>query len=136
MKDPSIKRRHKAEAFKQIGTKLSMNAATGNLLVLLAENGRLGMVGHIINAFKQIMAANRGEVVCEVTTAKALDADSTGKLEAALKMFLKQGQTLLLTTKVNPAIIGGMLVSIGDKYVDMSIASKVKRYSDILKSSA
>jgi F-type H+-transporting ATPase subunit O len=53
-------------------------------------------------------------------------------LESALKSFLKQGEKLLLTVKVDPEIIGGMIVSIGDKYVDMSIASKVKRYTDVI----
>ena len=135
IKDPSIKRRTKAEAFKAIGSKVNLNVATTNLLELMAENGRLNKVNQVINAFKLIMAANRGEVVCEVTTAKPLDGDMKSKLESALKSFLAPGQTILLTTKVNPSIIGGMLVSIGDKYVDMSIASKVKMYSDIVKSS-
>jgi len=61
-----------------------------------------------------------------------LDDALKTELEASLKSFLKQGEKLLLTTKVDPAIIGGMIVSVGDKYVDMSIASKVKKYSDII----
>lgn len=136
MKDPSIKRSVKSEGFKAVGSKLGFNAATSNLLQLLAENGRLGMLNQIINAFKQIMAANRGEVVCEVTTAKPLDPDSKAKLESTLKLFMQKGQTILLTTKVDSTIIGGMVVSIGDKYVDMSIASKVKKYSDIIRTAA
>jgi F-type H+-transporting ATPase subunit O len=136
LKDPSIKRRVKSEGFKAVGSKMNLNPSTTNLLQLLAENGRLGMINPIINAFKQIMAANRGEVVCEVTTSKPLDPESKGKLEGVLKLFLQKGQTILLTTKVDPSIIGGMIVSIGDKYVDMSIASKVKKYSDIIKSAA
>lgn len=136
VKDPSIKRKLKADAFKLIGTKLNLSPASGNLLALMAENGRLGLLNQVINAFKLIMAANRGEVVCEVTTSKPLDAEHKAKLEAALKLFLTKGQTLLLTTKVDPAILGGMVVSIGDKYVDMSIASKVKKYSDIITTAA
>ncbi|CAD6227799.1 GSCOCG00006258001-RA-CDS [Cotesia congregata] len=136
VKDPSIKRKLKADAFKAISTKINLNPATANLLALLAENGRLGLLNQVINAFKLIMAANRGEVVCEVTTSKPLDAESKTKLESALKLFLTKGQTLLLTTKVDPSIIGGMVVSIGDKYVDMSIASKVKKYSDIISTAA
>lgn len=136
VKDPSIKRTAKVDAFKAIGTKLSLNPAAANVLNLLAENGRLGIMNQVINSFKLIMAAHRGEVVCEVTTAKPLDADNKNKLEAALKLFLTKGQTLLLTTKVDPAIIGGMVVSIGDKFVDMSIATKVKKYSDIITSAA
>jgi F-type H+-transporting ATPase subunit O len=61
-----------------------------------------------------------------------LDDASKTELEAALKSFLKQGEKLLLTVKVDPEIIGGMIVSVGDKYVDMSIASKVKKYTDII----
>lgn len=82
------------------------------------------------------MAANRGEVVCEVITAKPLDADTKNKLESALKGFLKKGQTILLTAKVDPSIIGGMVVSIGDKYVDMSVVSKIKKYTDLIQATA
>lgn len=131
VKDPSIKRKLKAEAFKSISK--SFNAATINLLSLMAENGRLNKINQVINAFKLIMAAERGEVVCEVITAKPLDADLKGKLEAALKSSVKSGQSIQLTAKVDPSIIGGMVVSIGDKYVDMSVSSKIKKYSDVLK---
>lgn len=134
IKNPSVKRSSKAAAFKAIGGKINLNSATTNLLEVMAENGRLNKLDQVINAFKLIMAANRGEVVCEVTSAKPLDADTKSKLESTLKGFLTQGQTILLTTKVDPAIIGGLIVSIGDKYVDMSIASKVKMYSNIITS--
>lgn len=134
IKNPSIKRRDKIEAFKAIGSKGNMNPATGNLLMLLAENGRLPKLNVIINLYKLLMAANRGEVVCEVITANPLDADTKMKLESTLKRLLKKGQTALLTTKVDPSIIGGMIVSVGDKYVDMSVASKIKMYTDLIES--
>lgn len=53
-----------------------------------------------------------------------------------MQAFLKQNQTLKVTSRVDPSIIGGMIVSIGDKYVDMSIASKVKMYTDVISSAA
>lgn len=56
----------------------------------------------------------------------------TSKLQAALKGFLNKGESILLTSKTDPSIIGGMIISIGDKYIDMSVASKVKKYSDII----
>jgi F-type H+-transporting ATPase subunit O len=67
-----------------------------------------------------------------VSFLQPLDDALKTELEAALKSFLQQGQKLLLTVKVDPAIIGGLVVSIGDKYVDMSIASKIKKYTDII----
>lgn len=57
-------------------------------------------------------------------------------VEAALKGFLKSNQKILVSTKIDPNIIGGMIVTIGDKYVDMSIASKVRKYSKIIGDSA
>ncbi|CAK9825967.1 ATP synthase subunit O, mitochondrial [Anthophora retusa] len=136
VKNPSIKRKDKAEALKTISTKINLTKETTNLLTLLAENGRLGSINNIITAFKIIMNASRGEVSCEIITAKPLDADMKSKVEGALKKFLDKGESLVLTTKIDPSIIGGMIVSVGDKYVDLSVASKIKKYTEIISSSA
>ncbi|XP_017889795.1 ATP synthase subunit O, mitochondrial [Ceratina calcarata] len=132
VKNPSIRRKDKVEALKAICGKINVSKETGNLLTLLAENGRLPQLNTIINTFKILMTASRGEVICEVTTAKPLDADIKSKLEGALKGFVKKGQTILLTTKVDPTILGGMIVVVGDKYVDLSVATKVKKYTEII----
>lgn len=49
-----------------------------------------------------------------------------------LQKFLKGNEVLQLTAKVDPSLMGGMVVSIGDKYVDMSVASKVKKYTELI----
>merc|ERR1712141_7014 len=82
------------------------------------------------------LAAHRGEVVCEITTSKALDAAMKKEVDGAVASFLTKGQKSLISYKVDPSIVGGMIVSIGDKYVDMSIASKLKKYSELIKSAA
>ncbi|PSN42534.1 ATP synthase subunit O [Blattella germanica] len=132
IENPTLKRGLKVEGIKQVSSKLSLSPPTSNLLALLAENGRLKNLNTIISTFQTLMAAHRGEVTCEVTTAKPLDAAMKAELETSLKAFLKGNQKLLLEVKVDPAIIGGMIVSIGDKYVDMSIASKIKKYTDVI----
>lgn len=71
-------------------------------------------------------------MICEVTTAKELDANQRKQLESVLQTFLKGNQTIHLSSKVDPSIIGGMIVSIGDRYVDMSVASKIKKYTDLI----
>ncbi|ALC47729.1 Oscp, partial [Drosophila busckii] len=133
---PIINKKVMATALKEASAKLSFAPATANLLGLLADNGRLKKLDTVINAFKTIMAAHRGEVVCEVVTAKPLDSSQSKQLEGALKSFLKSNQTLKITSRVDPSIIGGLVVSIGDKYVDMSIATKVKLYTDVIQSAA
>ncbi|XP_053604838.1 ATP synthase subunit O, mitochondrial [Plodia interpunctella] len=130
--NPTLKRSFKADALKTVATKINFSPTTSNLLALLAENGRLQKLEGVINAYKIMMSAHRGEVTCEVITAKPLDAAQKQSLEAALKKFLKGNETLQLTSKVDPALLGGMVVSIGDKYVDMSVASKVKKYTELI----
>jgi F-type H+-transporting ATPase subunit O len=124
--NPTIKRSLKADGLKAVSSKASLKTESANLLQALAENGRLKNLEGVINAFKTIMAAHRGEVTCEVITAKELDAEQKQKLQGVLKSFLKSGQTLQLTAKVDPSIIGGMVVSVGDRYVDMSVSTKIK----------
>jgi F-type H+-transporting ATPase subunit O len=86
--NPTIKRSLKATILKEASTKVNYNPATGFLLEVLAENGRLNKLDNVINAFKLMMSANRGEVVCEVTTAKPLEASQRKELEAQLKVRL------------------------------------------------
>lgn len=131
--NPLLSKDLKKEAITSVLTKKKASPLTANLLTTMVENGRAASVEGVINAFGTIMAAVRGEVICEVTTAKALDAATLKEMEATLKAFVKSGQSLKLTTKVDPSIIGGMLVSIGDKYIDMSMASKINRYTALLK---
>ncbi|XP_014091092.1 ATP synthase subunit O, mitochondrial [Bactrocera oleae] len=134
--NPIINKKLMSNTLKETADKLKMAPATANLLGLLADNGRLKNIDTVINAYKTIMAAHRGEVVCEVITAKPLDSSQNKQLESALRSFLKGNQQLKITSRVDPSIIGGLIVSIGDKYVDMSIASKVKLYTDVITSSA
>merc|ERR1711893_415865 len=134
--DPSIKRGLKAQGLASACDKLKMNELSKNLFLALAENGRFCVAEAVVNSFSTIMAAHRGEVVCEVTTAKAIDGPMKKEVEAAIGKFMKQGQKSIVNYKVDPSIIGGMVVSIGDKYADMSIATKLNKYSEIIKSAA
>nr|CAG4649713.1 EOG090X0EB8 [Scapholeberis mucronata] len=131
--NPTLKRSLKKDALAAVAKKLNLNAVTGNFLQLLAENGRLPKLDAVIGHFKTMMAAHRGEVTCEVTSAKPLDAATLKEIEAALNGFLQKGQSLHLTSKVDPSIIGGLVVVIGDRYIDMSLSSKIERYTTLLK---
>jgi len=134
--DPSVKKTIKAEGLSGACDKLKLNPLTKNLFVALAENGRHNLVQPVIASFSSIMAAHRGEIVCEVTTAKPLNAAMSKEVEAAIALFLKKGQKSLISYKVDANIMGGMVVSIGDRFVDMSTASKVKKYSEIIQAAA
>ncbi|XP_067673985.1 ATP synthase subunit O, mitochondrial-like [Haliotis asinina] len=131
--NPSLKRAEKKAVLEGVLKKQNVSPLTLNLFGALAENGRISKVGGVISAFGKIMSAHRGEVVCKVTTAKALDNASLKELKDALQGFLTKGETIQLEVVVDPSIIGGMVVNIGDKYVDMSMATKIKTYTNLIK---
>uniref|UniRef100_A0AAV2MJP4 ATP synthase peripheral stalk subunit OSCP, mitochondrial n=1 Tax=Knipowitschia caucasica TaxID=637954 RepID=A0AAV2MJP4_KNICA len=112
--NPHVKRSLKQKTFNDALTKAKCSQITMNLINVLSENRRLTLTGEVITAFGKMMSAHRGEVICSVTTAQPLDEANLAELKVALKGFLKKGETIKLETKSDPAILGGMIVSIGD----------------------
>lgn len=84
---PIVNKTTMGKALRETATQAGMAQATGNFLGLMADNGRLSVLDGIINSFQVIMAAHRGEVVCEVVTAKPLDAEQNKQLESSLKVW-------------------------------------------------
>lgn len=62
-----------------------------------------------------------------------MDSAEQQELKKTLQTFAKKGETIKIELKVDPSLIGGMVVSIGDKYVDMSVATKIKKYTAIIQ---
>lgn len=131
--NPHVKRSLKQKTFNDALTKAKVSPITVNLINVLADNGRLTLTGDVINAFSKMMSAHRGEVICSVTTAQPLDEANLSELKVALKGFLQKGETIKLETKSDPSILGGMIVSIGDKYVDMSTKTKIQKLTKLIR---
>lgn len=133
LKNPLLTKEQRQNAVNELAVKKQANELTVNTLSLLADNGRLGRLQGIAKSFALLMSAHRGEVSAKVVTAKKLDAAELKELTSVLLTFCKPGSKLQLQTKVDEAIIGGMVVELGDRYIDLSIASKLKVYSQIVK---
>ncbi|XP_051999218.1 ATP synthase subunit O, mitochondrial-like [Xyrauchen texanus] len=131
--NPHIKRNIKQKTFVDALTKAKLSTITINLINVLAENGRLTLTPDVIAAFSKMMSAHRGEVTCSVTTAQPLSAANLAELKVALNDFLAKGETIKLETKSDPSILGGMIVSIGDKYVDMSTKTKIQKLTKLIR---
>ncbi|XP_041800617.1 ATP synthase subunit O, mitochondrial [Chelmon rostratus] len=131
--NPHVKRSIKQKTFGDALAKAKVSPMTSNLINVLAENGRLTLTGDVIAAFGKMMSAHRGEVICSVITAQPLDAANLAELKLALNGFLQKGETIKLETKSDPSILGGMIVSIGDKYVDMSTKTKIQKLTKLIK---
>ncbi|XP_007548480.1 ATP synthase peripheral stalk subunit OSCP, mitochondrial [Poecilia latipinna] len=131
--NPHVKRSIKQKTFHDALAKANVSPITVNLINVLADNGRLTLTGDVISAFEKMMSAHRGEVICSVTTAQPLDKSSLAELKVALNGFLQKGESIKLETKSDPSILGGMIVSIGDKYVDMSTKTKVQKLTQLIR---
>ncbi|XP_051840897.1 ATP synthase subunit O, mitochondrial [Antechinus flavipes] len=131
--NPHIKRSIKIKTLSDIIAKERFSPITTNLMKLLAENGRLNNTEGVISAFSTMMSVHRGEVQCVVTTASTLDSATLSELKAVLNSFLSKGQVLKMEVKTDPSIMGGMIVRIGEKYVDMSAKTKIQKLSRIMR---
>ena len=90
-----------AEVIESTMKKQGLTDLTVNTMCAMAENGRLPKLNAVLASFQVLMRAHRGEVDCTVTTAKELDSKTMEELQAALKGFLKKGQTLHMNAKVS-----------------------------------
>jgi len=97
----------------------------------------LGLLGGIAEKFGVLMGAHRGEVEAVITSATPLDPRTTGRLDTAIQksQYIKQGQKLKVVNKVNPDILGGLIVEIGDRTIDLSVSSKISKLNKLLTDS-
>ncbi|KAI1388862.1 OSCP-domain-containing protein [Hypoxylon trugodes] len=122
-----------AELQKNVGAAAS-NETVKNFLATLAENNRLGILQGVCEKFGEIMSASRGEIELIVTSAQQLDNRTLSRLETAIakSQYVGQGKKLKVTNQVNPDILGGLVVEIGDRTIDLSVSSKIAKLNKLL----
>lgn len=104
---------------------------TLNFLTLVIERGREESFSAIAQNFTDLANEARGYADAIVTTAKPLTDEEAQKVAAQFGDQLNK--KLRVTTKVDPTIIGGMIVRIGDRMYDGSIKGKLARFTQQIK---
>lgn len=107
---------------------------TRNLLVTLSANGRISEAGKIVSAYEEIMAASKGVVQATIISAEKLDKKTMDAVTKAVTGMLPSGQTAELSSKIDPSILGGLQVMIGDQFMDLSVSSRVAELATELES--
>ena len=67
-----------------------------------------------------------------VTSAEPLQDAELADIKAAMGKFLESGQKLNFTVQVDPTIVGGLVIDIGDKHIDLSINTRIKKMEQLL----
>lgn len=129
--NPELARDVQGKAMAAVAKKLKLSALTANFLGVLAANRRLGKLPGIISAFKAIAAAQRGEVTATVTSAHPLSDDQIAALKT--KLTAREGRTVMLSAKVDPDLLGGLVVTIGSQRIDASIRTRLNSLATAMK---
>ena len=123
-KSPLVDPKERGNAIERL-----LRGRASDLLVdsvqVLGQHGRLGLFETVVEGFRTGVQARQGRVDVEVTTAVPLDAALRDQLKAAL-MSLSDGQAPDLVEKVDPELLGGMVVRIGDRRIDTTLKKDLK----------
>merc|ERR1712094_165473 len=94
---------------------------------------RLSELENVADKYEEMLRAARGQIFAEVTVAEDLSKAQRSSLEKSLGSFLTKGQSLTMSVKTDPSILGGLVVEIGDKHVDLSIISRINKLQNEMK---
>ncbi|MCL7464318.1 F0F1 ATP synthase subunit delta [Phaeovulum sp. NW3] len=128
---PVYTREQQGAAIGALAAKMGLSAPLANGLALMAQKRRLFALPAMIKALAALIAEEKGEVTAEVTSATALTKAQADKLAAALKA--QTGKTVKLNMSVDEKLIGGMIVKLGSKMIDTSVASKLSSLQNAMK---
>ena len=102
-----------------------------NFLKVLTRNRRLFAITDVIRAFRALVAKFKGEASADVTVAERLSDRNLDALKTALKSVT--GKDVALNVKVDPSIIGGLVVKLGSRMVDSSLRTKLNSIKHAMK---
>ena len=134
IRSPILSRDQQAKAIGMVAERAGLSPLVRDFLAVVARNRRLFAVPAMIEAFLAKLAARRGEVTAEVFSAQPLSEAQLAELNEQLRRSI--GSRVSVDVRVDPGLIGGLVVKLGSRMVDGSIKSKLQRLQLAMKSIA
>ncbi len=131
VRSPVFSANEQSAALAAILERAGIGGLAANFLRFVAGKRRLFAIRDILKAFRGLVADSKGEATAEVTVAEPLKADHAAALRAALKAV--SGKDVDLAIKIDPAIIGGLVVKLGSRMVDTSLRTKLNALRHAMK---
>jgi F-type H+-transporting ATPase subunit delta len=128
---PAVPAARKRALTQEITTRLGAVAPVAKLLGMLADRDRLALVPDLLATYRERLLEHQRVIRAEVTTAEPLTSERTEQLRERLARAT--GRTVMLTTRVDADIIGGMVTRIGSVVYDGSIAAQLAKMRDRLE---
>jgi F-type H+-transporting ATPase subunit delta len=111
--------------------RMGIGGLAAKFVKLVTANRRLFAVREIIRAYRALVARHKGEVTAQVTVAEPLGDAHRTAIQDALNSVT--GKHVGLDVKVDPAIIGGLVVKLGSRMVDSSLRTKLNSIKHAMK---
>ncbi len=123
LREPNIPEQRKEAALRQALADRVLPTSL-NLALLVVQRGLVELMPNIARELNQLVLDYKNEAIAEVTTATQLDARQQKLVKQALERMT--GKTILLETRVQPGILGGVVARVGDKVIDGSVERRLK----------
>jgi len=131
VRSPVFSAEDQSRAMTAVLDKAGVSGLTQNFVKLIARNRRLFSLDAMIRDFATLYARTKNQVTAEVTSAQPLTDAQAGQLLDSLKASLKAD--VQLVTKVDPSILGGLIVKAGSRMIDSSIKTKLNSLKFAMK---
>lgn len=124
VRSPVIARTDQGRAMLAVLDAAGVGQLVRNFVGVVAQNRRLFALRAMITTFNQLLADFRGEIAAEITAAAPLSDGQRDKIAAALRAAM--GRDVNIDIRVDEGLIGGMIVRVGSRMVDFSLATKLQ----------
>ncbi|WP_309941702.1 F0F1 ATP synthase subunit delta [Tardiphaga robiniae] len=131
VRSPVFSAEIQGKALASVLEKAGITGVTANFLKVLTANRRLFAIGDVARGFNALVAKFKGEATADVTVAEPLSDKNLDALKTALKSVT--GKDVALNVKVDPSIIGGLVVKLGSRMVDSSLRTKLNSIKHSMK---
>ena len=131
VKSPLIASIDKLNIFESLLKKINANELTTRFIKVIEKNKRFSNLASIITQFMNINSQKRGDVLADITSADELNDDQKNNITNQLKSIL--GDKLSLSFDVDKNIMGGLIVKVGSKMIDTSLANKINKLKIAMK---
>ncbi len=123
---PVFSREEQAAGMNGVLHRMEAASLTRRFILLLASKRRLFALPDIIRAYGALVAKQKGEMSAQVTSARALSDDETAELKSILRS--KLSKEVKLDSRVDPSLLGGLIVQVGSQMIDSSLRTKLNGF--------
>jgi F-type H+-transporting ATPase subunit delta len=131
VRSPAFSADEQLQALSAVLDRAGIGDLAAKFLKLVTTNRRLFAVRDMVKAFRGLVANYKGEAIAEVTVAEGLKDEHLDALRSALKAV--SGKNVDLAIRIDPAIIGGLVVKLGSRMVDSSLRTKLNAIRHAMK---